>query len=63
MRFFPYVTILGFFFFFNPMIEVATFRLHGWRMLGVFFVGTFTRLGYEYEDLLSSCDGMHVCTD
>ena len=33
---------------FNSIIEVATFPLCGWCMLG---------------DLLSPCDGMHDCTD
>ena len=49
--------------FFNPTIEVVTFRLHGWCILGVFLLPVFTRLGYECQDLLSPCDGMHVCTD
>ena len=52
-----------FFFFFNPTIEVVTVRLRGWYMLGVFLLPAFTRLGHECQDLLSPCDGMHVCTD
>ena len=28
--------------------------------LGVFLLPAFTRLGYECQDLLSPCDGMHV---
>ena len=49
---------------FNPTIEVVTFRLRGWCMLGVLFLLlTFTRLGHEHQDLLSPCDGMHVCTE
>ena len=48
---------------FNPTIEVVTFRLRLWCMLGVFLLSVFTRLGHECQDLLSSCDGMHVCTD
>ena len=48
---------------FNPTIEVVTFRLRGWCMLGVFFLPVFTRLGHECQDLLSPCDGVHVCTD
>ena len=32
-------------------------------MLGVFLLPAFTRLGHECQDLLSPCDGMHVCTD
>ena len=55
---FEYVTVL-----FNPTIEVATFRLRGWCMLGVFLLPAFTRLGHECQDLLSPCDGMHACTD
>ena len=48
---------------FNPTIEVVTFRLRGWCMLGVFLLPEFIRLGDEFQDLLSPCDGMHVCTD
>ena len=54
---FAYVTV------FNPTIEVVTFRLRGWCMLGVFLLPAFTRLGYECQDLLSLCDGVHVCRD
>ena len=32
-------------------------------MLGVFLLPTLTCLGRECPDLLSPCDGMHVCTD
>ena len=32
-------------------------------MLGVLLLLAFTRLGHECQDLLSLCDGMHVCTD
>ena len=32
-------------------------------MLGVFLLPAFTRLGHDCQDLLSPCDGMHVCTD
>ena len=46
----------------NPTREVVTFRLCGWCMLGVFLLPAFTRLGHECQDLLSRCDGMHVCT-
>ena len=31
--------------------------------LGVFPLPAFTCLGHERQDLLSPCDGMHVCTD
>ena len=55
---FAYVT-----FFYNPAIEVVTFRLHGWCMLGVFLLSAFTRLEHECQDLLSLCYGMHVYTD
>ena len=48
--------------FFNPTIEVVTFRLRGWCMLGVFLLPAFTRLGHERRDLLSSCDRIRVCT-
>ena len=47
----------------NPPIEVVTFRLHGQCKLGVFLLPTFTRLGHECQDLLSLCNGMHVCID
>ena len=33
-------------FFLNPAIEVVTFRLHGWCMLGVFLFPAFTRPGH-----------------
>ena len=56
---FAYVTV----FFFNPTIEVVTLRLRGWCILGVFLLPAFTRLGHECQDLLSPCEGMHVCTD
>ena len=49
--------------FFNPTIQAVTFRLRGWCMLGVFLLPAFTRLRHEYQDLLSPCDRMHVCTD
>ena len=52
-----YVTV------FNPTIEVVTFRLHGWCMLGVLLLPAFTHLGHESHNILSLCDGMHVCTD
>ena len=32
-------------------------------MLVVFLLPAFIRLGHERQDLLSSCNGMHVCTD
>ena len=50
-------------FFFNPTIEVVTFCLRGWCILGVFLLPAFTRLGHECQDLLSLWDGMHVRTD
>ena len=46
----------------NPTIEVVTFRLHGWCMLGVFLLPALTRLGHECKDLLSPFDEMHVCS-
>ena len=60
-----YVTVFVFccFVFFNPTIEVVTFRLRGWCMLGVFLVPAFTHLGHKCQDLLSPCDGMHACAD
>ena len=41
-------------FFFNPTTEVVTFRLRGCCVLGVLLLPEFTRLGHEYQDLLSS---------
>ena len=32
-------------------------------MLGVFLLLAFTRLGHKCQNLLSLCNGMHVCTD
>ena len=55
---FVYVTI-----FFIRTIQVVTFCLHQWYKLGVFLLLAFTRLGHECQDLLSPCDGMHVCID
>ena len=49
-------------FIFNLTIEVVTFRLRGWCMLGVFLLPAFTCLAHECQDS-SPCDGMHVCTD
>ena len=49
--------------FFNPTIELITFCLHGWCMLGVGLLPAFTCLGHKFQDLLSLCDGIHVCTD
>ena len=49
--------------FLNPTIEVVTFHLRGWCMLGVLLLPASTGLGHECQDLLSLCDGMHVCTD
>ena len=50
-------------FFFNPTIKVVTFRLRRWCTLGVFLLPAFTRPGHECQDLLSPCNGMHMCTD
>ena len=44
-------------------IVVVTLSLRVRCMLGVFLLPAFTRQGHEYQDLLSPCDGMHVCTD
>ena len=52
-----------FWFFFNPAIEVITFRRRGWCILGVFLMPAFTCLGHECQNVLSPCDGMHVCID
>ena len=51
---FAYVAI------FNATIEVVTFCLHGWCMLGVFLLPVFTCLGHECKD---QCDRMHASTD
>ena len=49
--------------YFNPTLDVVTFRLRGWCVLGVFLFSVFTCLGHECQDLLSPCSGMHVRTD
>ena len=49
--------------FVHPTTEKVTFRLRGWCMPGMFSLPAFTHLGQECQDLLSMCDGMHVCTD
>ena len=54
---FAYVSVL------NPTSEVVTFHLHGGCMCGVFLLLAFTCLQHEHQDLLSLCNGMHVCTD
>ena len=51
---FAYVTV-----FFILTIEVVTFRLREWCMLGVFLLLALTRLGHERQDLLSTCGGSH----
>ena len=48
------------FVFYHPTIEVVTFRLRGWCMLGVFLLSALTHLGYERQDLLSPFECM--CT-
>ena len=45
------------------VLEVVTFHLPGWCMLGMLLLPAFTCPGYECKDLLSRCNGMHVCTD
>ena len=57
-----WVRFLHMWLFFKPTIEVVIFRLRGWCTLGVLLLPTFTHLGHECQDLLSPCDGMHVCT-
>ena len=52
-----------FLFFFNPTIEVVTFRLRGFCMLDAFLLPAFARQGHECQDLMSPLDGMPVCTD
>ena len=46
--------------FLSPTLEVLTFCLRGWCMLGVFLLPAFTRLGHDSQDRLSPCNGMHV---
>ena len=57
VRFFAYVIVS------NPTTEVVIFHLRGWCMLGAFLLPIFACLGHECQDLLSLCNGMHVCTD
>ena len=47
--------------FLNLIIEVVTFCLHEWCMLGVFLLPAFTHVGHECWGLLSPCHGMCVC--
>ena len=47
----------------NRMFDLPEKFSERWCMLGVFLLLAFTRLGHECQDLLSPCDGMHVCTD
>ena len=54
---FAYVTV------FNPTIEVVTFRLCGWCMLGVILLLAFTHPGHECQDLFCLCDEMVVSTN
>ena len=49
--------------FYNPTRGAVTFCLCGWCMLGVSLLSAFTHLGHKCQDLLSPCDGIHVCTD
>ena len=49
--------------FFNPTMEVVTFRLLERGLLGVFLLLAFNSIGNECHDPLSLCDGMHVCRD
>ena len=50
------------FFYSNHRDRVVSFRLRGWCMLGVLLLPVFIHLGHECLDLLSPCDGVHVCT-
>ena len=58
-----FVCLFVCFFIYNPTIEVVTFCLCGCCMLAVFLLPAFTHLGHERQDLLSPCDGKHVCRD
>ena len=52
-----------------PVLTEPHFIIFIWKNRGSFpwVPGTksqaFTRLGHEYQDLLSPCNGMHACTD
>ena len=50
-------------FFFSPTIEVSYSVLVDGACLVCFLLPAFTCLGHECQDLLSLCEGMHVCTD
>ena len=59
-----YATVFFFFFFFFLSNHKGrTIRLRGWCMLGVFLLPAFPRLRHECQNLLSSLDGMNVCTE
>ena len=44
-------------------IEVVTFHLCRWGILGVFLLLVFTCLGHECQAFLSPYNGMLVCAD
>ena len=52
-----------FLFCFNPTTKAVTFHHRRRCMLGVLLLPAFTHLGHECQDLLSLCNGMHVCTN
>ena len=62
-RFEGFTTSEEIFAFFNPAIEGVTFCLPGWCTIGVYFWLAFAHLGHEYQDLWSTRDEMHECTD
>ena len=45
----------------NPTIEVVTFRLRGWCMLGVCLLPVFTRPGYERQGSLGVRAMEYLC--
>ena len=55
-----YVTFL---FFCNPTIKVVTFPSSWREQAGCVLLPVFTCPGHECQDLLSLCDGMHMCTE
>ena len=48
--------------FFNPTIEVITFRLPGWCMLDVLLLPAFNHQGHECEVRATECTCAHILT-
>ena len=59
-------TILGEIFAYVSIFQSSQRGSHipsSWKVHTGFLLLAFAHLGHEYQDLLSPCDEMHVCTD